>query len=80
MERLETRELIAGYTIRRGTALRSSLRATVLISAEPRSTGAILSRLRTLSSVESVHTTSGRFDLLVTLSADTTEDLDRTNL
>lgn len=78
LERLEARGLIAGYTLRRGAGLRPALRATVLVSVEPRATAAVLSRLKSLSAVETVHTTSGRFDMLVTLSAETTEDLDRT--
>ena len=52
--------------------------ATVLASIEPRTGPAVLSRLRSLAGVEVVHTTSGRFDLLVQVSAATTAELDET--
>ena len=77
LDRLEARGMIAGYTLRRGPGLRAALRATVLITVEPRATAAVLSRLKALPAVETVHTTSGRFDMIVTLSAETTENLDR---
>ena len=50
----------------------------MLISVEPRATPAVLSRLKSLTAVETVHTTSGRFDMIAQLSAETTEALDRT--
>ncbi|MGP6088049.1 Lrp/AsnC family transcriptional regulator [Antarctobacter jejuensis] len=78
LDRLESRGAIAGYTLKRGPELRPKLRATVLISVEPRATAAVLSRLKSLSAVETVHTTSGRFDLIAVVSSDTTEALDRT--
>ncbi len=78
IERLETSGAIAGYTIRKGALSRPPLRATVLISIEPRSGPAVLARLSALPNVEQVHTTSGRWDLIATLSAPDTETLDRT--
>ncbi|MBO6774645.1 MAG: Lrp/AsnC family transcriptional regulator [Marinibacterium sp.] len=78
MERLERGGVIAGYTLKPGAALRPPLRATALLTFEPRNGPQVLDRLRALSAVEVVHTTSGRFDLLVQLSAKTTEELDRT--
>ncbi|MCT4559715.1 MAG: Lrp/AsnC family transcriptional regulator [Pelagimonas sp.] len=77
IDRLMEQGVIAGFTVRRGAALRPPLQATALISVEPRAAPAVLSRLKTLDEVESVHTTSGRFDLLVTLSAQSTERLDQ---
>lgn len=78
IERLETRGVIAGYTLRLGNPARPVIRATVLISVEPRSQAQVLARLRALPVVEQVHTTSGRFDLIATLTAQTTEELDTT--
>ncbi len=78
IERLEATGAIAGYTIRRGQPAQAPLRATVLVSIEPRAGAAVLARLKTLPSVEQVHTTSGRWDLIVILSARTTEGLDAT--
>lgn len=78
IDRLIEKGLIAGFTLRRGAGLRPPLRATALISVEPRAQPAVLARLKSLSVVESVHTTSGRFDMIATLSAQDTEELDRT--
>ncbi len=78
IERLENTGAIAGYTLKSSAATRPALRATILISVEPRSTPAVLDRLRTLAGVETVHTTSGRWDLLVQATADSTAALDDT--
>lgn len=77
IDRLVERGLIAGFTVRRGPGLRPPLRATVLISVEPRATPAVLDRLRSMPQVDCVHTTSGRFDLIAQLAAEDTEVLDQ---
>ncbi|MWB77610.1 winged helix-turn-helix transcriptional regulator [Pseudooceanicola sp. 216_PA32_1] len=76
IERLERRGVIAGYTLRPGSAARAPIRATALVAIEARHAPALLSRLRALAEVEAVHTTSGRFDLLVQIAAASTESLD----
>lgn len=76
--RLENTGIIAGYTLRASAATRPALCATVLVSIEPRSAPAVLGRLRNLPGVQIVHTTSGRFDLLVQVTAATTAELDST--
>ncbi|WP_425098830.1 Lrp/AsnC family transcriptional regulator [Tropicibacter sp. S64] len=78
IERLQAKGILAGFTIRRGAALKAMLRATVLVSVEPRSGPAVLARLKAMPVVEQVHTTSGRVDMIVTLSAESTEALDVT--
>jgi DNA-binding Lrp family transcriptional regulator len=78
LERLETSGVIEGYTLRLGQNMRAPLRATVLVSIEPRSAPVVLARLKSLPQVRRVHTTTGRFDLIVTLEAATTEALDET--
>ena len=78
IDRLEAGGAIAGYTLRGGAATRPPLQATVLVAIEPRSGPAVLSRLRSLPGVEVVHTTSGRFDLLVQVAAQSTAELDDT--
>ncbi len=78
IERMEKAGVIAGYTLREGAGLRPPLQATVLISIEPRNGPAVLARLKSLPGVEVVHTTSGRFDLLVQVRAGTTAELDDT--
>lgn len=78
LERLEKSEVIQGYSVRLNDNLRAPLRATVLISIEPRSAPSVLGRLRSLTQVKKVHTTSGRWDLIVILEALSTEELDET--
>ena len=78
LERLETSGVIAAYTLRLGKEMHALLRATVLVSIEPRSAPVVLSRLKSLPEVRQVHTTTGRFDMIVLLEARTTEALDET--
>lgn len=78
LDRLEESGVIQGYSVIMGDAARAPLRATVLVSIEPRTAPSVLSRLKSLPEVRRVHTTSGRFDLIVTLEAATTESLDET--
>lgn len=78
LDRLENSGVIAGYALRLGQAARTALRATALLSIEPRAGPAVLARLKSLPQVRRVHTTSGRFDLIVTIEAETTEALDDT--
>ncbi|MCL7464499.1 Lrp/AsnC family transcriptional regulator [Phaeovulum sp. NW3] len=77
LERLETSGIIAGYTVKLGEAARQGrIRATVLLTIEPKSQAAILTRLKTIAEVEKIHTTSGRVDLLLQLAANSTAQLD----
>lgn len=77
LERLETGGIIAGYTLKLGEEARQGrLRASVLLTIEPRGQAAILSRLKAISEVERVFTTSGRFDLLLQVAAPNTSVLD----
>jgi DNA-binding Lrp family transcriptional regulator len=77
LERLETTGVIAGYTLKLGEAVRQSrLRASVLLTIEPRAQAAILQRLKALPEIERVFTTSGRFDLLLQIAASNTQVLD----
>lgn len=78
LDRLERSGIIVGYTVRLGTTADAPLRATALVSIEPRTGPTVLARLRSLPSVRTVHTTSGRFDLMVQIAADTTQELDET--
>jgi DNA-binding Lrp family transcriptional regulator len=67
-----------GYTLKLGEAARQGrLRASVLLTIEPRSQAAILTRLKAISEVERVFTTSGRFDLLLQIAASNTQVLDQ---
>jgi DNA-binding Lrp family transcriptional regulator len=78
LDRLETSGAIAGYTVRLGEGARAGrLRATVLVTIEPRAQAAILTRLKAVAEVERCHTTSGRFDLLLQIAAPSTQVLDQ---
>jgi DNA-binding Lrp family transcriptional regulator len=77
LERLEGSGVIAGYTVKLGEAARAGrIRASVLLTVEPRAQANILSRLKSIAEVEAAHTTSGRFDLLLQIAAPTTTVLD----
>ncbi|MFC2966667.1 Lrp/AsnC family transcriptional regulator [Acidimangrovimonas pyrenivorans] len=77
IERLERTGVIAGYTIKLGNAvLARRIRATVLLQVEPRSTPRVLQRLKIMPEIEIAHTTTGRFDLILQVAAETTQALD----
>ncbi|MFB2533147.1 Lrp/AsnC family transcriptional regulator [Paracoccus sp. p4-l81] len=77
LERLETSGVIAGYTLRLGELARQArIRATVLLTIEPRAQVPILTRLKTIPEIERIHTTSGRVDLLLQLAAASTAQID----
>jgi DNA-binding Lrp family transcriptional regulator len=78
LERLEASGVIVGYTVRLGEAAREArLRASVLLTIEPRAQANILSRLKAIPEVERAVTTSGRFDLLLQVAAPSTGALDQ---
>ncbi|MCA3448073.1 MAG: Lrp/AsnC family transcriptional regulator [Rhodobacter sp.] len=78
LERLETSGVIVGYTIKLGESAREGrLRASVLLTVEPRAQANILTRLKAIPEVERVFTTSGRFDLLLQIAAPSTTLLDQ---
>ena len=78
LERLETTGVIAGYTLKLGEAARQGrLRASVLLTIEPRAQAAIITRLKAIGEIEKVFTTSGRYDLLLQVVAPSTQVLDQ---
>ncbi len=78
LERLEATGVIAGYTLKLGEAAREGrIRASVLLTVEPRAQANILARLKAIPEVERVFTTSGRFDLLLQIAASSTNLLDQ---
>lgn len=78
LERLETGGVIAGYTLKLGEGAREGrLRASVLLSIEPRAQAAILTRLKSIAEIERCFTTSGRFDLLLQIACPNTQVLDQ---
>ena len=78
LERLETSGIIAGYTLKLGEEAKAGrIRASVLLTIEPRAQAAILTRLKSIAEIERVFTTSGRFDLLMQVAAPNTQVLDQ---
>jgi DNA-binding Lrp family transcriptional regulator len=78
LDRLETTGVIVGYTLKLGEAGRQSrLRASVLLTIEPRTQAACLTRMKSIAEIERVFTTSGRFDLLLEIAAPNTQVLDQ---
>lgn len=79
MERLERNGTITGYTLRLGDELRAArIYATVLLQLDPSKSEGVIDRLRAVSQVEEAFSASGRFDLVLQLSAETTRELDET--
>jgi DNA-binding Lrp family transcriptional regulator len=77
LERLESSGAIAGYTVKLGDSARAGLiRASVLLTVEPRNQAAILARLKAIPEVERINTISGRCDLLLQVAAPSTAALD----
>lgn len=78
LERLETTGVIAGYTLKLGEAARQGrLRASVLLTIEPRAQAGVLQRIKSIPEVERAYTTSGRFDLLLQVACPNTQVLDQ---
>ncbi|MDG1432160.1 MAG: Lrp/AsnC family transcriptional regulator [Paracoccaceae bacterium] len=76
IDRLEMTGVIQGYTVRLGQSERAPIQATVLISYEPHTGPAVLSRINAISQVRAARTTSGRYDMLIELAAETTSEMD----
>lgn len=78
IEKMEQSGIIAGYTVKLGdVALARRIKATVLVTLEPRSTPAVLQRVNKIAEIEIAHTTTGRFDLILQVAVETTAQLDR---
>ena len=76
--RLEERNVIAGYTVRLGSAVeQTGVGAYVMIVFEPKQSAGVVSALKTMSAIESVQSVSGKIDLMARVNVNTPEDLDR---
>lgn len=77
MEGLERRGEIVGYTvILRADAVDSPVRGIMMIEIEGHVTDRVIRALGGFSEVSAIHTTNGRWDLVVELGAATLEDFD----
>ena len=79
IERLTQRGDILGFTVvLKADALRDPVRGLMMIGIEGRGTGRIVRQLQGLANVRAVHSTNGRWDLIVELGTETLEDMDAT--
>ncbi len=79
LERLVSRGEIAGFTVlTRAEVAGSPVRALMLIGIEGRGAERIMTRLAGLPAVLTVHSTTGKWDLVAELGAATLAELDAT--
>ena len=77
MEKLQSRGDILGYSVvLREDTLRDPVRGLMMIGIEGRGTTRITRALQGLVQVRAIHSTNGRWDLIVELGTDTLEALD----
>jgi len=75
--RLERRGVIEGYTLRYNEQFQARLlRAHVMIQTNPKLALRIVAELGGISAVKTLQTVSGVYDLVTTVEAPTTEELD----
>src|SRR6056297_81530 len=77
IERLRRSGEIVGFTaVLKGDTARDPVRGLMMLGIEGRGTDRILRQLGGLPSVRAMHTTNGRWDVIVELGTDTLEALD----
>lgn len=77
MDRLSARGEIAGFTVlTRSDVTAAPVRGLMMIGIEGRGTERIMARLAGLPAVQSVHTTNGKWDLIIEIGTATLEELD----
>lgn len=78
IERLRRSGEIVGFTVvLKGDVARDPVRGLMMLGIEGRGTERILRQLAGMSTVRAMHTTNGRWDVIVEIGTDTLEDLDR---
>lgn len=77
IERLEQSGTIIGYTvILRADAVEAAVRGVMMIEIEGHVTDRVIKTLGGFSEISEIHSTNGRWDLIVELSAATLTDFD----
>jgi len=77
IERLRARGDILGFTVvLRADTLRDPVRGLMMIGIEGRGTERVIRQLQGLAEVRAVHSTNGRWDVIVELGTETLEALD----
>jgi DNA-binding Lrp family transcriptional regulator len=78
IDRMLRDRVLLGFTVRVTTeAARRRVRATMLVGVEGDHAESVLMTLRGYPEVRALHTTNGRWDLVVELETETLEDFDR---
>ena len=78
IDRLTARGTIQGFTIRvRQEAESPRIRAIMMVEVEGERSDKILNQLRGNPEINAVHTTNGRWDMVLELNTDTLEAFDR---
>lgn len=79
LRRLEEQGTIAGYTIKLSKdVVAHGISALVTISVEPRRQIDVAKTVGKLPQIETLHTVSGKFDLIALVKTATAEDMDKT--
>lgn len=78
VRRLEQSGVISGYTVTLGDEhAHDGVRAFVTIAIEPRKSAEVASALKRMSALESLHTVSGKFDLVAVAHTASPPDMDK---
>lgn len=77
IRRLERTGVIRGYTVCMAKHDGPRVSAQVLLNVNPKLTEQVIRDLRAMPHCSALHAVSGPFDYVVTVGADTTEELDR---
>lgn len=77
IKRLETSGIITGYEVRLGSKSVGGIQAFVEITLDASQLPAILGELKSIPQIETIHTVSGKFDLIAVVGANTTERVDQ---
>ncbi len=77
IERLQSRGDVLGFTVvLKEDVLRDPVRGLMMIGIEGRGTNRITRQLQGIAEVRAIHSTNGRWDLIVELGTETLETLD----
>jgi len=77
MEKLQNRGEIIGFSVvLREDTLRDPVRGLMMIAIEGRGTEKIIRQLQGMSELRAVHSTNGRWDVIVEIGTDTLESFD----
>jgi DNA-binding Lrp family transcriptional regulator len=72
-----SRTTVRARIVLRGDTLRDPVRGLMMLGIEGRGTDRIIRQLSGLASVRAIHSTNGRWDLIVEIGTETLEALDR---